>query len=341
MGIEPTAAGKPLRAICLDGGGYLGLATASFLAELERHFGVKVADQFDMFCGTSTGGIIALALAQGKSASEIVQLYRQLGSEVFKNPFPGARALRLIRSLLFAKYSNKGLRKALDEAFGATTLGDVRARGKFVVVPAFCLTTGSPRVFKTDHSSELTRDSAYMLQEVALATSAAPTFLPIVSLISPTTGSAEEFIDGGIYANNPTLLAFAEAVGYLNRRPEDLQIFSVATPRDPRSSAERAHPPSRFQRFRLSRGIIPWGAGLAELFIGSTMKLTHSAVNRMMLGLRDRLGGYERCELPTAPHLGLDKADGAATADLIGIGDSVAAQNETRKRVERFFAKGI
>jgi predicted acylesterase/phospholipase RssA len=317
----------------------LGLATASFLAELERHFSVRLSEQFDLFCGASTGGIIALALAQGKSAAEIVDLYRRLGHEVFRNRIPGSRFLRWWRGLLFARYSNRKLKEALAATFARTTLGDIKARGKFVVVPAFCLTTGSPRIFKTDHSSDLTRDSGYLLNDIALATSAAPTYLPIVSIQSPTSGAVEQFIDGGVYANNPTLLAFTEAVGYLGRRPSELQILSVATPRDPRSAAERTRPPSRLERFGLSRGIFGWAPGLAELFIGSTMKLTHSAVTRVMLGLcsgtadSDQVGAYVRIDLPTQEGLGLDIATPGATQDLITIGTTAASLNETRGRI--------
>lgn len=330
---------KPLRAICLDGGGYLGLATASFLAELERHFHVRIADTFDLFSGTSTGGIIALALAHGQSAAEIVELYRRLGRSVFNNRILGSRFFRWWRGWVFARYSNKPLREALTSTFGDTTFGDIKARGKLAVVPAFCLTTGSPRVFKTDHSPELTRDSGYYLRDVALATSAAPTYLPIVTITSPTSGAVEQFIDGGVYANNPTLLAFTEAVGYLGRHPSDIQILSVATPRDPRSGAERTRPPNRLERFRLSRGRFGWAPGLAELFIGSTMKLTHSAVTRVMLGLcagksgSEEVGAYVRCDLPTHQGLGLDIATEGASQDLISIGTTAASQNEFRTRV--------
>jgi predicted acylesterase/phospholipase RssA len=330
---------QPLRAICLDGGGYLGLATASFLAEHERHFNVKFADQFDLFCGTSTGGIIALALAKGLRASAIVELYRTIGRTVFRNRLPGCRTARRIRGLLFARYSNGPLRDALLCAFGDTTLRDISARGKYVVVPAFSLTNGSPRVFKTDHSPELSRDSGYLLREIALATSAAPVFLPIVRLKSPTTGATEQFIDGGVYANNPTLLAFTEAVGYLGRHPSELQILSVATPRDPRSLAERSVSLNWFQRFRLSRGLFAWGPNLAELFIGSSMKLTHSAVTRVMLGLKgengkEMIGRYVRCDLPSGPGLALDNADERATTDLIEIGTSSASMNTERAKIE-------
>jgi uncharacterized protein len=88
-----------VRILSLDGGGYLGLAGAAFLAELERHFGVSCHDSFDLFCGTSTGAIIALALASGKSAREVVDLYKRFGPRVFRNPFPGSRRLRWAKGL--------------------------------------------------------------------------------------------------------------------------------------------------------------------------------------------------------------------------------------------------
>src|SRR4029453_9161364 len=88
-----------VRILSLDGGGYLGLAGAAFLAELERHFGVSCHDRFDLFCGTSTGAIIALALASGKSAREVVDLYKEFGPRVFRNPFPGSRQLRWAKGL--------------------------------------------------------------------------------------------------------------------------------------------------------------------------------------------------------------------------------------------------
>src|SRR5688572_11042291 len=105
--------GRPtseVRALCLDGGGYLGLATASFLAEAERHFNRTASQSFDLFCGTSTGGLIALALAVGKTASEVVDFYQRLGTSVFGRYNWFTRSMRFGRSLFFARYGNNGLR---------------------------------------------------------------------------------------------------------------------------------------------------------------------------------------------------------------------------------------
>jgi hypothetical protein len=338
MEIDQTSMPKPIKAICLDGGGYLGLATASFLAEVERHFKIRLSDICDLFAGTSTGGIIALALASGMSAAEIVELYRRLGRDVFNNRVPGTRTLRIVRGLFFSRYSNTPLISALTEAFKDTLIGDLKARGKYVVVPAFCLSTGTPRVFKTDHSPELSRDDRYRVRDVALAASAAPTYLPIANIKSPTSGAYEQFIDGGVYANNPTLLAFTEAIGYLKRPASEIQLLSISTPRDLNHGVEQSRPMTRWQKFSLSRGLLSWSLGLADIFIGSSMQVTHFAVNKVMLGLAGKLGGYVRFELRSQKGLGLDIATASATETLINIGASAAADGDGRQRLQSFIS---
>ena len=138
--------------LSLDGGGYLGLATASFIRAIERYASIRFAEHFELFCGTSTGALIALALASGKTGDELVELYRAMGSRVF------AKGLRPRYGLLGPKYRNTHLRQVLEEQFGAATLGDALKRGKKVLVTAFNISTGKPRIFKTDHAKYLKRD---------------------------------------------------------------------------------------------------------------------------------------------------------------------------------------
>src|SRR5687767_12874187 len=113
-----------MRILSLDGGGYLGLASAAFLAEAENHFGTKCHDQFDLFCGTSTGAIIALAFANGMSARNVVDLYQRLGQDVFPSGKWG-RFGRLAKSFFTTRYGNAALKRQLNETFGDATLNDV------------------------------------------------------------------------------------------------------------------------------------------------------------------------------------------------------------------------
>lgn len=209
------------RILSLDGGGIRGAFAASFLAELERQLGTRVGQHFDLVAGTSTGGIIALAVALGEPASRIADLYENLGPRIFARVPPRrlnwwGRCVRWaidkrLRStglkcedLFQTRYDAVVLRSALEEVFGYRTLLDAKTR---VVVPAVNLARGCPIVFKTPHlPGANSRDRDYQVVDIALATAAAPTYFP-----HATIGTGTAFSDGGLWANNPVLVALAEA----------------------------------------------------------------------------------------------------------------------------------
>jgi hypothetical protein len=99
------APGRPFRILSLDGGGIRGAFTAAFLADIERRLGCRVADHFDLIAGTSTGGIIAAALAAGEPASRVVEFYRSRGPRIFTRPEPGRlqRVLAYLPDRLLAR----------------------------------------------------------------------------------------------------------------------------------------------------------------------------------------------------------------------------------------------
>ena len=99
--------------LALDGGGAKGVFPATVLAGFEEDIGGSVVDYFDLIVGTSTGGLIALALGAGMSPREIVEFYIREA----RNVFPGPRMLRGLRRFLVAKYDGRGLEKATRHAF--------------------------------------------------------------------------------------------------------------------------------------------------------------------------------------------------------------------------------
>jgi uncharacterized protein len=322
-----------MRILSLDGGGYLGLATAAFLEELERHFGRRCHDQFDLFCGTSTGAIIALALAAGLSAEEVRKLYEDFGPKVFWNPVPGFRHLRTLRAFFMARYSNGALRRSLENAFGERTLGDLRKSGKFAAVPAFCISSAMPRVFKTDHAENLTRDDGWKLSDIALASSAAPTYLPIVTLKSPTNATREAFCDGGLFANHPALVGYIEALFHLQAHPGNIRLLSVSTPRSDLS--EQGSGATRLSNFLLNRGIVLWGPTLASVMIDSTSEIAHQTLKRLTsIEPRD---SYTRCLFTNPAGVALDDASRKSTEILRQIGYHKANQTDVRAEVSIFF----
>ena len=324
-----------MRILSIDGGGYLGLATAAFTAETERHFGVTYRECFDMYCGTSTGAIIALALAAGMSGKQIVSLYQGFGEKVFRNSFLGSRSLRTVRGIFISRYSNGPLKAALRDAFGDMTLGDIKAKGKLVLITAFSVTTGKPRIFKTDHSADLTRDDGYLVRDIALASAAAPVYLPVVKLRAPVNGSEEWYCDGGVFANHPALLGYAEAVSHLAAAAEDIRILSLSTPRA--DLAERASARSTLQQYLLSRGLISWGTKLAGVMIDSTSMIAHETLRRLMSWGAESNAHYVRIMLDKPRGVDMDVATRKATETLTQIGSEKAYSTEVRNLIAPFF----
>jgi uncharacterized protein len=327
-----------MKILSIDGGGYLGLATASFIEETERHFCTKFHDEFDLFCGTSTGAIIALCLASGMTGEEIRRMYEDFGPKVFSNY---CRLHRWLRKwpwgIFFSRYSNTPLRHALEEAFGEMTLGDILKRDKKVLVTAYSLTNGRPWFFKTNHSPTLTRDNGYKLVDIAMASSAAPTYLPEVELKDPSSDISNTYCDGGVVANHPALLGYAEAVYELKSLPASIKILSLSTPRVPLAISEV----EKNYVQRISRkGIILWGSKLADIFIDSNSQMVDQLFRRIVKPPESDGPTYIRIMLERPACLELDTADAAATTTLKQIGMDKASSGVTRQELQKLFNHG-
>lgn len=136
--------------LSLDGGGLRGIFTAASLAALEDDLGSPVVDHFDLIAGTSTGGLIALALGAGVSARSILDFYLEEGPRIFRYP-----RLRTPRHVLRSKYDGRALEAAVRRQFGDRLLGSSKTR---LVIPAFDLTRNDVYLFKTAHHPRLRRD---------------------------------------------------------------------------------------------------------------------------------------------------------------------------------------
>ena len=215
----------PFQILSLSGGGFLGLYTITVLSELERGLGRPLASCFDLLAGTSVGGIIVLGLGLGKSAKEIKNAFEENGAQIFSNrPAPTSRlgeTLDICRALLSPKYDGTALRDTIERIVGGESrLGDLT---RPVVVPAVNLTKGRPQVFKTDHHPNFRLDHRRRVVDVALATTAAPTYFPLAEI------GDELYADGGLFANSPDLLALHEAEHFLGASTDDIRMLSVGT----------------------------------------------------------------------------------------------------------------
>lgn len=315
--------------LSIDGGGIKGLYSAVILQKMEEEYG-PIYKNFDLICGTSTGGIIALALEAGVPASEVVRFYQESGPKIFPFKKKWVRKFHWLKQiLLLSKYSDKDLRDALNNVFGDKKIEDCKTN---VLIPTVNITTGEPYVFKSDHKPQLTRDKKRFLTEVALATSAAPTYFPIVQL--QTLKGEEQFVDGGLVANNPSLLGIQEYLKYYKNdtRYDNFSLLSVSTLHE---RIKFPNPNNAFKR----KSFVGWKDDLISLMIDSQSGAVHHHIEY----LRSYVGGdYVRIPsmelLPNEKkHIHLDLASPKSISILIEKGLEASKEWVTKSEVKVIF----
>lgn len=291
---ESEAAGLPpnrFQILALDGGGAKALFAAHVLARLEQDLGVSIRNSFDLIAGTSAGGIVALALGAGLAPSEIITHFKSLVETVF--PSTRRRWWRWPRRLTSPIYDADALRTALEDVLGDTKLGESAKR---LVIPAWDVQSGTVHIFKTPHHRRLRRDWKLPMVDVALATSAAPLYFPAARV------DDHRLIDGGVWANNPSVVAITEAVSMLNVPLQAIRVLNVGT-----IDQLTIHPK------RLDRGgLLNWAKPIAPLIL--------NAGSRGGQGIAEHLIGkdnYTRFDA-TVPG-GLYSLDFADTEDVAGL----------------------
>lgn len=210
--------------LALDGGGVRGMFSAALLAGLEQDLGRPVVSCFDLVVGTSTGGIIAAALGAGVSADAVVDLYMSEMTTIFT----GLHRLRELRRLARPKYTAIGLERVLRSVLGDQLLGESRVP---LVIPSFDLGENTVYLFKTPHHERLKRDWRVPMWQVAMATSAAPTYFPAFCL----PGDGVRLVDGGVWANNPAMVGVVEAVSMFGQPLDTIRVLSIGTTSDTRT----------------------------------------------------------------------------------------------------------
>lgn len=219
----PWPPGKPFRILSIDGGGIRGILPAALLTEFEIHHlgGRSAGAYFDMIAGTSTGGIIALGLSIGMKASEILKLYLDHGEEIFppiRPPFKRLKSgLRFLHSITRYQYERQPLERELRVLFGDRQLGEARTR---LCIPAFDGFT-EVHIFKTPHHPDFKLDWREDMVTAALATSAAPTFFSVYK------NGDRRFADGGVWANNPVMVALVDALSCHALERRQVHILSL------------------------------------------------------------------------------------------------------------------
>lgn len=283
--------------LALSGGGYRGLYTATVLAELEKVLGRPIASHFDLLCGASAGGMLALGLAAEIPAIELKEIFENEGSRIFDSR---NFLRRLLGFWMTAKHDSEGLREVLTDRFQKTTIGDLKHR---VLIPTVNYSTGRGQFFKTPHHPSFEFDHCMKVVDVALATAAAPVYFPLAR------NERGVFADGGLVGNAPGLFGLHEVNTFLAPKNNALiRVLSIGTMTIGTTIRGDAS---------LDRGFCKWRGGLFDLVISAQ----ESSVDYM---LRHLLGdNYYRIDDVVTP----DQSKDVRALDQVSIGATNTLKN--------------
>ena len=203
--------------LALDGGGTRGVYSAQVLSCIEQETGAPVREHFDLIAGTSTGSIIAGAAAVGIPMSGVVKLFEKESPRIFRRRWLGSFHMR-------SKYSSRSLEQVIRSCVSDLTLGEISTP---LMITGSDISTGGVHVFKSRYLKDLgepyIRDGDVVLSDAILASCAAPAYF------DPVPAGDFLLADGGLWANNPSIIALTEAVSKFRWSVEQVRILSIGT----------------------------------------------------------------------------------------------------------------
>ena len=282
--------------------------TALVLADMEEAAGKPIGQCFDLICGTSIGGMIAMGLGVEKPARDIAEVISDKGRDIFHGK--GFKMFGEMK-VCSAKHSNQNLREAVKLVFGGKTMADSK---RPLLIPVVNYSNGKPRIFKSLCGDRLVVDKKLKMADVAMAATAAPLYFPMWRM--PEENGSVVYIDGGLYASAPGLLGVHELAVNLKKDINRISVLSIGT-----MCAD-----ARIGKSSLDLGIWGWGKGgrLFDIAVSAQENLANFMLKQQL--------GDERYQVVDHPPvgeqsecLGLD----TVTDDAMNILRS-AAQNEAQ-----------
>lgn len=238
---------KKIRVLSLDGGGIRGIIPAVILQYIESRLmkitnnpNARIADFFDLIAGTSTGGILTCFyltpnIKKGANeptarytAAQALSFYAQKGYHIFNQS--KHHSLWGLRQLVDAtQYSAKNLEAIFEEEFGNLKMNELL---KPCIITTYNMVKKNTFFFSSIEPKNLNRE--FYVKDVARSTSAAPTYFPPAKIRNLITNELMINIDGGVFANNPTMCAYAECRNTIFPQAsypsaKDMLILSIGT----------------------------------------------------------------------------------------------------------------
>lgn len=202
-----------MKMLCIDGGGIRGVFAVAILQAIEEEYKCPIGDLFDVVAGTSTGSIIAASVVLKKSMGEVMESYQLYGKKIF---------VRQAKVGLFKSvYSDQYLRRFFRKAFGEITLAEIK---KPLLIPAVDVTNGKPFIHRSNYGHTENDDQSIKLWDAVLSSCSAPVFFPPNNINNQYLS-----IDGGLWANNPSLVCVTEALRQFHKDIKEIEILSIGT----------------------------------------------------------------------------------------------------------------
>ncbi len=314
------------RVLALDGGGIRGIIPAFVLKEIELHMGRPISEMFDLIAGTSTGGILALGLTKPDqnggpqfTAGDMCDLYLNEGTKIF--PHSIFQEVRTLHGLADARYPAGPIEQILAQRFGDAMLSKALTE---VVIPSYDLTAPGPYFFKREYAANETEDWDVRMAFVARATSAAPTYFDPAVLPSADGHGDHALVDGGTFANNPTLSGYVDALRLKKDLPR-VVVVSVGTGLPPQTPGSGPIPiePNDVGDF----GLVKWARPILEVVLDGVPKAVEYQMSALQAAGSEALGYYRlQSALPTASHA-LDDASPENCAKLVADAKTLIDQS--------------
>ena len=317
--------------LAIDGGGIRGAVPARVLQEIESKLRRPICELFDVVAGTSTGGIIALGLTKPEgtsgrpayAASDLLDLYTQDGSRIF--PHSSGRKILTLDGLADDRYPVKPLEALLQEKFGDTKLSEALTE---LVIPSYDLSGPGPFFFKRTYARDQTHTCDVDMWRVARATSAAPTYFDPAAMPEFEHEGDHALVDGGVFANNPAVSAYSEA---LSLYPDgvEIQVVSVGTGQAPARQEGQPGGPVGYREAQ-HWGLAKWARPLVSVVLDGVAKTVDYEMTQLC---QAGAGGprYFRLEssLPTASSA-MDDASDENVQRLVADGETLLEQESDK-----------
>jgi patatin-like phospholipase/acyl hydrolase len=303
---------KLIKVLSIDGGGIRGIIPAVVLGAIEKATGKRICQLFDLICGTSTGGILALGLTKPHPknltqpqyrAEDLIKIYEDEGQTIFSRDI--WHKIHSVWNLAEEKYTSLGIETVLMEYFGDTLLSQALTD---LVIPSYEIEKRDCFFFKSRKALKTPATNDFLMRQVARATSAAPTYFEPCRLANGEDKPYWALVDGGVFANNPAMCGFAEALAIYGPDQEYL-VVSLGTGQLTR--------PIPYDEAR-DWGLAGWAQNILSVIFDGVQDTVDYQLKQLLVASTDgQKRRYYRFQVTL--DLGMDDMDDASKTNLFAL----------------------